>query len=497
MTNKSAVILFLLAGLLSLAFANLTACSPTPEPVETLTPAPPPTVTETSTPVALRLLAFPGAEGFGSQTTGGRGGQVIEVTNLNDSGPGSLRSAIGVDAKRVVVFRVAGTIELESSLLIEHPYITIAGQTAPGQGITLRDVNSAVDALLKIETHDVVIRFLTLRAGPPSAGDAMMIQSSNAHDTFNVVIDHNSMSWAVNRNLATWYDVHDISIQWNIFSEGLNCSIHPKGCHSKGVLLGGYASDENKDKPGAGNISLHHNLMAHNGERNPYIEAAGVIDVVNNVAYNPFGTFSHIDMVDQVAPDFVNYVGNFYKPGPNTEVKYGIKAMNAGTPGAGIFVQGNIGPQRASDDLPQINIIDPNSRQFAVPKFFSAKPVTTTTAAQAYDQVLAGAGANLRLDCDGTFVARRDAIDTRIVNEVRQGSGKIIDDPSEVGGWLTIPSAAPCADSDHDGMSDAWEQKYGFDPADPLDGSKDANGDGYTNIEEFLNGTDPLQSRGK
>ena len=99
----------------------------------------------------------------------------------------------------------------------------------------------------------------------------MMILASDAHDTYNVVIDHNSMSWAVDRDLATWYDVHDISIQWNIFSEGLNCSIHPKGCHSKGVLLGGYASDENKDKPGAGNISFHHNLMAHNGERNPLV----------------------------------------------------------------------------------------------------------------------------------------------------------------------------------------------------------------------------------
>ena len=501
MTNKSGSCLFLLMGLLALISANLMGCWATPAPVVTITSAltttPNSGVTETLTPIPPQVPAFPGAEGFGSQTTGGRGGQVIEVTNLNDFGPGSLRSAIGVDAKRVIVFRVAGTIELQSSLLITNPYITIAGQTAPGAGITLRGMNSQVAALINIQTHDVVIRFLALRAGPPSAGDAMMIQASDAQDTFNVVIDHNSLSWAVNRNLATWYDVHDISIQWNIFSEGLNCSIHPKGCHSKGVLLGGYASDENKDKPGAGDISLHHNLMAHNGERNPYIEAAGVIDVVNNVAYNPFGTFSHIDMVYQVAPDFVNYIGNFYKPGSNTEVKYGIKALNAGTPGAGIFVQGNIGPQRASDDLPEINIIDPDSRQFAVAKPFSAQAITTTTAAQAYEQVLEGAGANMGLGCDGIFFSRRDAIDARIVNDVRQGIGKIIDDPSEVGGWLTIPGAAPCADSDHDGMPDVWEQKYGFDPANSLDGSKDADGDGYTNIEEFLNGTDPLHSTGK
>jgi hypothetical protein len=320
----------------------------------------------------------------------------------------------------------------------------------------------------------------------------MFILASDTHDTYNVVIDHNSMSWAVNRDLATWYDVHDISIQWNIFSEGLNCSIHPKGCHSKGVLLGGYASDENKDKPGAGNISFHHNLMAHDGERNPYIEASGIVDVVNNVAYNPFGTFSHIDMINQLAPDLVNYIGNYYKPGPNTDVKYGIRALNPGLPGAQIFVQGNIGPQRQTDNLPEINIVDPDSRRFVISKLIPAETITTTTAYQAYDQVLAGAGANMGLNCDGTFLSRRDAIDTRIVNDVSAGTGKIIDNPSEVGGWLTIPPATPCVDSDHDGMPDAWEQKYGFNPKDPSDASKDANRNGYTNIEEFLNGTDPL-----
>ena len=133
---------------------------------------------------------------------GGRGGKVIEVTSLEDAGPGSLRAAVEAEGPRIVVFRLAGTISLQSSLMITHPFITIAGQTAPGQGITLRDVNSAVEALILIETHDVVIRYLTLRAGPPSPGDAMMIQSSNAHDTYNVVIDHNSMSWAVNRGFG-------------------------------------------------------------------------------------------------------------------------------------------------------------------------------------------------------------------------------------------------------------------------------------------------------
>jgi pectate lyase len=481
-----------------LTLASLMGCFPPSQPnlTATLSPEPnaSPSVVFTPSPEPNRPLgAFPEAEGFGAGTIGGRGGEVIEVTNLNDTGLGSLRAAIEETGPRIIIFRVAGTIELKTSLVIANPYITVAGQTAPGAGITLRGITADIEALIQIQTHDVTIRFLTLRAGPPSAGDAMQILSSDSHDTYNVVIDHNSMSWAVNRNLATWYDVHDISIQWNIFSEGLNCSIHPEGCHSKGVLIGGYASDENKDKPGAYNISLHHNLMAHNGERNPYIEAAGVIDVANNVAYNPFGTFSHIDMVNQLAPDLVNYIGNYYKPGPNTEVKYGIRAINPGAFGAKIFVQGNIGPTRASDNLPEIEIVDPDARQFVVSNAFPSEMITVTTAIQAYDQVLENAGANQGLNCDGTFFSRRDLIDRRIVDEVKNGTGKIIDDVSQVGGWLTISPATPCVDSEHDGMPDTWEQKYSFNPQDASDAAQDDDGNGHTNIEEFLNGTNPIQ----
>ena len=488
-----------LAGVFWLMVMSLPGCTAISPPLAAATASASrdlnvtPAGTAPALPGQSALPAFPEAEGLGAQTKGGRGGQVIEVTNLNDAGAGSLRAAIEAEGPRIVVFRVAGTIELQSNLTIANPYITIAGQTAPGQGITLRDISAAVDALVLIETHDVVVRYLTIRAGPPSAGDAMEILTNSNHDTYNVVIDHNSLSWGVGRDLATWYDVHDIAIQWNIFSEGLNCSINAKGCHSKGVLLGGYASDESKNKPGAYNISFHHNLMAHDGERNPYIEASGVIDVVNNVAYNPFGTFSHIDMVDQLAPDLVNYVGNYYKPGPNTDVKFGIRAINPGAPGAGIYVQGNIGPQRDNDSSPDVNIVDPNSRQFVVSTPYPAARITTSTAQQAYDQVLAGAGANKGLNCDGTFLDRRDAIDIRIVNDVKNSTGKVIDDPSQVGGWLTIAPATPCADADHDGMPDAWEQKYGLNPGDAADGPKDADGDGFTNVEEFLNGTVPIQ----
>ena len=483
--------------MLLLILANLSACvSNTPTPTafpftRVLLPSRTPTPEDTAVPEP--MPAFPGAEGFGSITPGGRGGAVIAVTSLADSGPGSLRAAIDTEGARIVVFQVAGTIELESTLLIEHPYITIAGQTAPGAGITLRDVNAGVDPLIDIETHDVVIRYLTLRAGPPAAGDAMNVTAID-HQAYNVVIDHNSMSWGVDQVFATWYDVRDISIQWNIFSEALDCSLHTKGCHSKGPMLGSYSSDENKDTPGAYNISFHHNLMAHNGERNPLVKTSGVCDVVNNVVYNPFGTFIHVDMEHQLTTLPTNLVGNFFKLGPDTEVgKYGIRAIYPGAYGAQMYVEGNLGPHRESDDLPEIDIVNPDSRQYVVSERHPAAAVTTTTASEAYEQVLAEAGANAGLSCDGTFAVRRDAIDTRIVADVRNGTGNVIDDPSEVGGWLTIDPAEPCVDSDHDGMPDLWEQQYGFDPHDPADASHDANRDGYPNIEEFLNGRKPVQ----
>jgi len=443
-----------------------------------------PTLTQSG---AINAYAFPGAEGFGSSTPGGRGGKVIAVTNLNDSGQGSLRAAIEAPGPRTVIFRIAGTIKLQSTLDITEPYITIAGQTAPGAGITLRDIDADADPLMRIETHDVVVRYLSFRAGPPAAGDAMNIDT-RTHLTYNIVVDHNSMSWGVDQVFATWYDVHDISIQWNIFAEALDCSIHPKGCHSKGPMLGSYSSDKNRNQPGARNISFHHNLMAHNGERNPLVKTSGVCDVVNNVVYNPVGPSSHVDMEYQLMSIPVNYIGNYFKPGPDTVGRYGIRASNINSLGAEIFVQGNIGPHRWSDDVAEYQIVHPDTRRYLVESPHPAAPVTTATAFEAYHQVLADAGANVGLGCDGRFFQRRDAIDARIINDVINGTGKIIDDPLEVGGWLTIPAASPCQDTDLDGMPEVWEKMFDLNPNDPSDSGVDANGNGYTNLEEYLNG---------
>ena len=186
----------------------------------------------------LSASAFPAAEGFGGNSVGGRGGQVIEVTNLNDSGPGSLRAAIDTEGPRIVVFRLGGTIELQSRLEITNPYITIAGQTAPGGGITLKTVPTYKKSAIKIETHDVIIRYIRSRPGPSSdisdSLDALEITGG-----YNIIIDHSSFSWGTDEVIGIANDARDITIQWSIISEGLANVPDDEDSHGKGLLLGG------------------------------------------------------------------------------------------------------------------------------------------------------------------------------------------------------------------------------------------------------------------
>jgi len=432
--------------------------------------------------------AFPGAEGFGAYSLGGRGGRVFEVTNTNDSGAGSLRACVEASGPRTCIFRTGGTIVLNSALTISNPYITIAGQTAPGGGITLKK-SAGGDALL-IKTHDVVLRYITSRPGAGGENHAAQAASNGVH-LYNIIIDHCSFSWGTDEVLETWYKVYDTTIQWSIVSEGLDCSTHSKGCHSKGLMVGGYADSESKNALGSEDISVHHNLFAHNGERNPLIQTSGLVDVVNNVAYDPFGTFMYVYMKsNSIVP--VNFIGNFYKYGPETSSgKYEIKTYDDGGQGADLYVEGNIGPHRTADSQTQSLVVDSGSRGFLTTARHAAPLVTSTSATDAYAQVLAAAGNSAALACDGTWSTRRDGIDARVVNDVRNGTGKIIDDPSQVGGWETIAAGAPCADSDHDGMPDVWETRFGLNPNNATDNITDFDGDGYTNVEEYLNGTDP------
>jgi len=280
--------------------------------------------------------AFPGAEGFGSYTPGGRGGRVIEVTNLNADGPGSLKAAVDAKGARIVVFRVSGIIQLKRQLNIREPFITIAGQTAPGDGICLRG------AYIWVGTHDVIIRHLRVRVGDSPEGpdpgnrDALDV-AGDANRVYNVIIDHCSFSWALDETVSTWYGARDVTIQWCIVSEPLMDSLHPQGSHSTGVLLGS----------GGNTVSVHHCLLAHNSGRNPLIAAdhgKSIVDWRNNVVYNYGGSGcgNARGSVD------VNYVGNYIRMGPNSR-EPGTFRINPDDEQL-YFVRDNIWPGRSAEE---------------------------------------------------------------------------------------------------------------------------------------------------
>ena len=402
------------------------------------------------------VKAFPSAEGFGSDAVGGRGGSVHHVTNLDDSGSGSLRACVEADGPRTCIFRVGGTIMLQESLVAANPYLTIAGQTAPGDGIALRLDASAKRAALLIKTHDVVVRQMRVRVGPSETPTCCRDAIAIVERARDVILDHVSASWAVDENVSVSGEgVENVTIQWSIVSESLNCSSHKKGCHGMGVLVGQGATD----------VSLHHNLIAHNQNRSPRI-AGGSVDVVNNVIYNP-GNWNGASHASENAK--VNYVGNHVISGPNTSPRgYFIKGD------AQIYLESNTMDLRFGGNADLVRRSG-NERVLSEPHAFPH--VTTFRGDEVYARVLEGAGA---------ILPSRDPVDDRIVATVRMSTGAIIDSPSEVGGWPELRDGSPYPDGDADGISDDWELAHGLDPGDPLDQSE-VTQSGYTYLETFLN----------
>ena len=384
---------------------------------------------------ARATLAFPGAQGFGANSIGGRGGTVYAVTNTNDSGPGSLREAVETTGPRTVIFNIGGTITLLSTLAIENPYITIAGQTAPGGGIQLRG------ATLLVETHDVIVRGMRFRPGDSEPGgtestnrDGINIRSPNAgtlvHD---VIFDHNSIQWAIDESISVWgtSDIFDVTYQWNVIAEALHDSIHideecPSPCtetdpHSMGPLFG--ASPQNND---SGNIpagiTLHHNYIAHNNSRNPKVSGAKEVEIINNVVYN----FGQKGMNTEARIATVHFFDNYYKLGWGADTNdpqngIGNKSTSEifrqdGTPdinNSGYYLSGNY------RNSPKIktpygesawNTVGGNQGAVKTSNEFtpSAPKVIRDSALDAVDSVLAWAGA---------LHPQRDAVDTRCVND--------------------------------------------------------------------------------
>jgi pectate lyase len=423
---------------------------------------------------ATLLPAFPGAEGAGAGATGGRGGRVIAVTTLADAGPGSLRAAVEAEGPRTVVFRVAGTIELKKKLGVKHGDLTLAGQTAPGGGICVKGFGLSL-----AKARNVIVRHLRFR---PGDGAGVAVDALGGTQCEDIIIDHCSASWSVDETVS-FYDGQRITVQWCVIAESLFRSAHTKGEHGYGGIWGG--------TPG----SWHHNLLAHHTSRNPRIEREEAADVRNNVIFN-WG-FNSIYGGERST---VNLVGNYFQPGPATQPKVRDRMLDASGEGGRWFLAGNLlaGAPDLEADPWQGAVQRPWTRdatKLRAPAAFPAAWVTTHSAAEARELVLAGAGATR---------PQRDAVDARIVQEVRDGvalSGRsylggwngIIDSPADVGGWPELAAGEAPADGDGDGMPDAWETAHGLAPGDASDGPRDTDRDGYTNVEEFLNSTDPRQ----
>ncbi len=416
-----------------------------------------------------RAPAFPGAEGFGKYALGGRGGRVIEVTNLNDRGPGSFRAACEARRPRTIVFRVSGTIALESKFKITNPYLTIAGQTAPGEGICIKNYQ------INFDTSHLIIRYLRFRPGDESHHEQDGFGGKGDH----IIIDHCTASWGIDEVFSINKGTN-LTVQWCLISESLTKSLHHKGAHGYGGLWGG---------PGG---SWHHNILAHHSSRNPRASGnieSGLLDYRNNVIYN-WGFNSAYG--GELWPR--NWINNYYKYGPATSEKVRRRIFEQKDPRGKMFLAGNYVwgfPAVTADNWKGVDFApdgEATEATLRVDKPFVVAPVTTQSAEAAYELVLAQAGCSLS----------RDSVDRRIINEIRtgtatfgetyRGGGKgIIDSQAAVGGWPELHSQNPPLDSDHDGIPDDWERKHHLDPNNPLDAAGESNKKGYTNLEEYLN----------
>ena len=416
------------------------------------------------------LPAFPGAEGFGTMTPGGRGGKVFGVTTLDDAGPGSFREACEAEGPRIVTFAVAGTITLKRPIIVRHPYLTIAGQTAPGEGVCLRDFTFGV------ATHDVVVRYLRSRLGDETR------QTADSMGLFNgardCVFDHCTATWSIDEALSLSGDNSNCTIQWCLIGEPLGMSSHEKRSH-------GYGSLARANGP----VTFHHNLWIHNEARSPRLgdnygkPPFPTFDVRNNVIYNYGGAATGL-----VQGNFgVNYAANLIIPGPSTRGKWPI---SIGEPSdLRFWIRDNVfegNGALTADNTRFFNVTEiKGKRQVGtVDVPFDAAPVRTVPARELLPVVLSEVGASR---------PARDAVDRRLVEHVRSRTGALINSQKEVGGWPQLKTAPAPADSDRDGMPDAWEKQHGLDLQNAADAATDSDNDGYTNIEEFINQTNPRE----
>lgn len=418
---------------------------------------------------AKRTPAFPGAEGAGQWAQGGRGGKVIAVTNLNDVGAGSLREAIDTSGPRSVIFRVSGTIELTRPLRVAHPFLTVAGQTAPGDGICLKGSELQI-----VNTHDVVIRHLRCRPGDHTSNPGNL-DAINISGGTDVIIDHCSATWSTDECLSVTRDSDRVTVQHCLMAEALTP-------HSYGSIIASYR----------GSISYLHNLYASNKSRNPrpggYQAEPGResdpgprIDFRHNVIFNwsygPGYTGAGDAASERIA---MNYVGNYLKPGQDTATSDRAKAFTIFKGGtAELFLDGNqLDPPTPIRFQSELLTVRPGCTLILRDKPIPFEPpMDKLTAKAAYERVLERVGATK---------PARDAVDTAIITGVRDGTGRqkltIAEDA-----WPMLRGIEPQLDSDGDGLPDAWERQHGLSETDARDAARVAGPEGWTYLELWLN----------
>ena len=452
----------------------------------------------------IRALAFPTAEGYGRFARGGRGGRVIEVTNLNDSGPGSYRAAVEAEGPRTIIFRVSGIIHLKSPCAVHNPYCTVAGQTAPGDGICLADYGAGAYG-----THDVIIRYMRFRVGD---GAQRAMDGAGLGYCDNCIMDHCSISWSSDEGTSS-RGAKNITSQRNIVAEALQHGPHYRASDRTKLETHAFAGSISGDIG-----SYHHNLLADCTDRNWSLAGgltqsakyAGYLDIRNNVVYN------WTARTTDGGVKALNYVNNYYKPhAPNPFVKWLLKLdkINPAWGTESYYMNGNV-LEGFVDETNNWNAFenawpkakDPISEaDVRVDHELFPSYVKTQTAREAFTNVLANVGANF---------PKSDAIDLHLIKDVRNGTAEFIgtrgptfgdrpspnfagiidtqsDDKSALGSptfpWPDYQTYNVPMDRDHDGIPDDWEKAHGLNPNDSSDANKDLNGDGYTNLEKYLN----------
>ncbi|MDO5447690.1 MAG: pectate lyase [Prevotellaceae bacterium] len=433
-------------------------------------------------------LAFPGAEGYGKYTVGGRGGHVFVVTNLNNDGQGSLREAVQAQGARIVVFAVSGNIFLESPLRIANDSITILGQTVPGDGICL------CDCPLSVSASEVIVRYLRVRVGDKFRHDSDAL-GGGRYGQHNVVLDHLSVSWSIDECLSI-YKTKDLTVQWCLVTHSLTNSLHTKGSHGFGGIWGGYRA------------TFHHNLLANHSSRNPRfssVDGTKWVDCRNNAIYNwgfkcGYGGGHHAE---------VNIVNNYYKPGPATRTHTFFSVAEDQT--GRYYIDGNVmegddnitldnrkgiadrkglpyhpslGNARATRGIfaEAIPTAGDSTATCLVAEPFPYEAIAAETARESFARIIEGVGCSLH----------RDAYDAVVVSDVVKGTATygnkgLIDTPSDVGGLPRLRKGKPAKDTDHDGMPDKWERAHHLNPTDASDAAGYTLSQDYSNIEVYAN----------